>query len=313
MMIEELPNLLQSRGSAHRFMPGSEAKSATKVAPQCLGAAQPEHEDPLKEMPRKSKDELSKEEAYWAKAQGALTEREKRERLLKFLRAHRFKDVNSSSGWFFNYWFPLHAAVEANDSEMVRLLIHFKAKTKLRDANGLTARQLARQKDIAGSHQEVLAAFKEYSAAKRKRAEARRSNYLAAAASAAASAAATLPAVSEGSIAADAEASAAGSAAATLSAISEGSIAAGTEASAASSAAATLPAVSEGSIAADTAASAASSAAATLPAVVADSIAADVAASFAASAAASAAAALPAVTEGSMAADALAAAVSDGI
>lgn len=195
MMVEELPNLLQSRSAAHQFMREAEAKGATKVAPQCLGAGRLENEDLLKEMPRKSKDQLSKE-AYWAKAQGALTEREHREKLLKFMRAHRFKDVNSSSGWFFNFRFPLHAAVEDNDAEMVRILIHFKAKTKLRDASGLTARQLAMERNVGGSHAKVLAAFKEHSAAKRKRAEA---------AAASAAAAAALPVVSESNMAADAE------------------------------------------------------------------------------------------------------------
>lgn len=303
MMTQELPNLLQSRSAAHKFVSGNEASSATKVAPQCLGARLVEHEDLLREMPRKSKDQVSREEAeesYWARALAALAERDQRERLLKFLRAHRFKDVNSSSGWFFNFRFPLHAAVEENDSEMVRLLIQFKAKSKLRDANGLTARQLARQKNVAGSQQKTLAAFKEHSTAKRKRAETRRSTCLAAAA-------ATLSAVSDGSTAADAAASAAASAEEWLPAASECSIAADVAAtSAAESAETTQPDVSDGSIATDAAASVVAQAAETMPAVLDGSIAAD-------AAEASGEALLPEVSEVSIATDAWAAAGSDAI
>mmetsp|Transcript_39244 Transcript_39244/g.70225 ORF Transcript_39244/g.70225 Transcript_39244/m.70225 type:complete len:244 (+) Transcript_39244:54-785(+) len=123
---------------------------------------------------RKLPEELLKEEAFWSKAQEALQERAQREQLLQFLRKHRFKDVNSSSGWFFNFRFPLHAAVEDNDAQMVSLLLQFKSKTKLKDAAGLSARQLARKKNSNGSHDAVLQILNDHAAARRKRAAARR-------------------------------------------------------------------------------------------------------------------------------------------
>ncbi|CAK8999541.1 ANK_REP_REGION domain-containing protein, partial [Durusdinium trenchii] len=75
---------------------------------------------------------------------------------------------------FFNFRFPLHAAVEDNDAEMVRILLHFKAKTKLKDASGWSARQLARKRNFNGSHEAVLQILDEYAMARRKRAAARR-------------------------------------------------------------------------------------------------------------------------------------------
>eukprot|EP00439_Symbiodinium_sp_Y106_P042043 s3174_g5.t1 len=155
---------------------------------------------------RKEPEELVKEEAFWTKAQEALEERARREQLLQFLRKHRFKDVNTSSGWFFNFRFPLHAAVEDNDAEMVRVLLHFKSRTKMKetwplcfllsslldvpclndlgfrvvgscfnqDAAGLSARQLARKRNHNGSHDMILQILNEHAAARRKRAAARR-------------------------------------------------------------------------------------------------------------------------------------------
>ncbi|CAJ1346349.1 unnamed protein product [Effrenium voratum] len=123
---------------------------------------------------RKPEEEIMKEEAFWSKAQEALQDRDRRERLLRFMKRHRFKDVNSSSGWFWNFRFPLHAAVEDNDAEMVRILLHFKAKTKQKDAAGWSARQLARKRNVNGSHDGVLQILNEHAAARRKRAAARR-------------------------------------------------------------------------------------------------------------------------------------------
>lgn len=150
-----LPTLLQSRAMV------KEVKEDSKEpVPQVLGASlspvadeEALHEEvpdasPLPSFHVKCEDDLLKEEAFWTKAQEALTERGRREKLLQFLREHHFKDVNSSTGWFFNYHFPLHVAVEQNDAAMVSLLLHFKAKKKLKDATGRTARQLAHIKKI---------------------------------------------------------------------------------------------------------------------------------------------------------------------
>lgn len=58
--------------------------------------------------------------------------------------------------------------------EMVRVLLHFKAKTKLKDASGWSARQLARKRNVNGSHEAVLQVLNEHAMARRKRAAARR-------------------------------------------------------------------------------------------------------------------------------------------
>jgi len=176
-----LPTLLQSRAMV------KEVKEDSKEpVPQVLGASlspvadeEALHEEvpdasPLPSFHVKCEDDLLKEEAFWTKAQEALDERGRREKLLQFLREHHFKDVNSSTGWFFNYHFPLHVAVEQNDAAMVSLLLHFKAKKKLKDATGRTARQLAHIKNTSGSHDKVLMVFMEHTAARKMRAAARR-------------------------------------------------------------------------------------------------------------------------------------------
>jgi len=55
---------------------------------------------------------------------------------------------------------PLHCAVRSNDAEMVRLLLHFKADPRLANSAGLTAYAYAKERDVEGSHEEVLASLK---------------------------------------------------------------------------------------------------------------------------------------------------------
>ncbi|CAE8615505.1 unnamed protein product [Polarella glacialis] len=117
--------------------------------------------------------EPEKEELFWSKAQDALCDRQRREKLMKFLKANNFKDMNSSSGWFFNYRYPLHSAVQQNDAAMVSILLQCKAKSKLKDAHGLTARQLARRKNVQESHTAVLTAFANHAARRKARRAAR--------------------------------------------------------------------------------------------------------------------------------------------
>eukprot|EP00440_Ansanella_granifera_P063020 gb/GFBE01068337.1/.p1 GENE.gb/GFBE01068337.1/~~gb/GFBE01068337.1/.p1 ORF type:complete len:265 (+),score=56.98 gb/GFBE01068337.1/:1-795(+) len=183
-----LPTLLQMRSQVREPVSKASAPDEKQPTPQVLGAILVEDEDDMSTQEhtpeaadgsplpphRKAQEDIEKEEAFWSKAQEALEDRTRRERLLQFLKAHRFKDVNSSSGWFFNYRFPLHAAVEQNDASMVNLLMHFKAKTKLKDANGLTARQLARRRNASGDYDQILKIFSEHAAGRRKRAAARR-------------------------------------------------------------------------------------------------------------------------------------------
>lgn len=184
----KLPTLLDSRGSAElgdlkekRGAEPSRESTAIPVA-QVFGAASFSDDedacdsdggDPIPPN-RKAAEDLQEDEEFWTKAQEALEDRGRRERLLKFMKRHRFKDVNSSSGWFFNFRFPLHAAVEDNDAEMIRILLHFKAKTKLKDASGWSARQLARKRNVNGSHDAVLQLLNDHAMARRKRAAARK-------------------------------------------------------------------------------------------------------------------------------------------
>eukprot|EP00438_Fugacium_kawagutii_P032027 Skav203164 [mRNA] locus=scaffold371:187904:207228:+ [translate_table: standard] len=188
----KLPTLLESRGSTEldgdtykdKLKLGTEPSRESTAIPvaQVFGAASFSDDedacdtdggDPIPPN-RKAAEEMQEDEEFWTKAQEALEDRSRRERLLKFMKRHRFKDVNSSSGWFFNFRFPLHAAVEDNDAEMIRILLHFKAKTKLKDASGWSARQLARKRNVNGSHDAVLQLLNDHAMARRKRAAARR-------------------------------------------------------------------------------------------------------------------------------------------
>lgn len=192
----KLPTLLESRGSTEdvKEKRGANEPSRESTAipvPQVFGATSFSDDedgdaecddaadagdtdgDPIPRN-RKAAEEIQEDEEFWTKAQEALEDRSRRERLLKFMKRHRFKDVNSSSGWFFNFRFPLHAAVEDNDAEMIRILLHFKAKTKMKDASGWSARQLARKRNINGSHEAVLQLLNDHAMARRKRAAARR-------------------------------------------------------------------------------------------------------------------------------------------
>lgn len=96
------------------------------------------------------------EEAFWKAAQKALRERARKEKVFAFLRKHGFKGVNERKGWFFNYTYPLHVAVELNNVDVVRALIKCKARKKLRDSSGRTPKQTALYLNRFGSHDEML-------------------------------------------------------------------------------------------------------------------------------------------------------------
>lgn len=97
-----------------------------------------------------------------------------RAKLLQFMQRNGFQDVNSSSGWFFNYRYPLHTAVEQNDADMVSLLLQYKARSKRKDFNGRTAKQLAQHLNVSGSHAAVLMVFQQHKMARRRKIEGRR-------------------------------------------------------------------------------------------------------------------------------------------
>lgn len=182
------PTLLTTRGrilqeDANSLKPAAAFKTSVTPVPQVFGVAfgdssdvedDPDDQDletslPIPPIRNSSPSKNAKDEEFWSKATEALAERSRREALLSFLKKNGFRDVNSKAGWFFNYRYPLHEAVEQNDVEMVRLLLQNKAKMKLKDANGLTARQLARHKNLTGSYNAVLQVLTEYAIARKQR------------------------------------------------------------------------------------------------------------------------------------------------
>merc|ERR1712019_179239 len=101
-------------------------------------------------------------EAFWRAAQQALKERARRvrhDRVQAFLQTNGFTGINNMKGWFLNRYYPLHAAVEQCDAEMVRLLLECKASRKCKDAKGRTPRQLAKHRNANESHNAVLEEF----------------------------------------------------------------------------------------------------------------------------------------------------------
>jgi hypothetical protein len=128
-----------------------EARSAVEEAHSAEVQAQLEQEDA----------HVSEVEAYWSAAKQALEERSRRERVQKvdaFLRTNGFTSVNARRGWFSGSY-PLHVAIDRNDLDMVKLLLLSSAHKKLKDANGRTAIQRARERNHYGSHAAVLKAL----------------------------------------------------------------------------------------------------------------------------------------------------------
>jgi hypothetical protein len=99
------------------------------------------------------------QEVFWMVVQQTLLERNRREKVSAFLKLHGFKGVNKAKGFSFNYSYPLHVAVEEMNAEMVKLLLQSGADRNLRDCSGRSARVLARNSNIDGSHSAVLEAF----------------------------------------------------------------------------------------------------------------------------------------------------------
>eukprot|EP00933_Yihiella_yeosuensis_P033258 TRINITY_DN26997_c0_g1_i1.p1 TRINITY_DN26997_c0_g1~~TRINITY_DN26997_c0_g1_i1.p1 ORF type:complete len:265 (+),score=78.27 TRINITY_DN26997_c0_g1_i1:158-952(+) len=206
-----------SEDAEQRRIDEKEATALVKPPPQTIGAAAIEEENEDNDGPEvtqqksiiqealraerimKTAEDTEADEKFWKKAKEALVERTRREALLDLLRKHGFRDVNSRTGWFWNYRYPLHVAVELKDAAAVSLLLEFKAKSKCRDANGLTPRQLARKKNHGGSHAEVLRVLSEHAASRKARKAAK------AAAKAMAAKSSSAEAASENAEAADAE------------------------------------------------------------------------------------------------------------
>lgn len=131
-----------------------------------------ETENPEEEAEHLARAEAARQRAaddefFWTAARMALSERERREKVGAFLKAHRFSGVNTKRGWFFSYDYPLHCAARHSDVEIVRLLLTSKAAPKQRDSDGLTARQVAKRENYLGSHSAVIKALRGSRHAKR--------------------------------------------------------------------------------------------------------------------------------------------------
>lgn len=91
-------------------------------------------------------------------------EREAREGARVFLAAHGFWSVDAKQkcgNLGFGHWHPLHCAVKSGDARIVRMLLVSKANPHLTDSSGRTPYQFAMEKNVRGSHNEVLAALLE--------------------------------------------------------------------------------------------------------------------------------------------------------
>lgn len=145
----------------------------TAIAEHAAGEADAEETDsPEGEAERLARAEAARQRAaddefFWTAATMALTERERREKVGAFLKAHRFSGVNAKRGWFFSYDYPLHCAARHGDVEIVRLLLLSKAVPKQRDSDGRTARQVAKRENYLGSHKAVIKALRGCQPAKR--------------------------------------------------------------------------------------------------------------------------------------------------
>jgi len=80
-------------------------------------------------------------------------------RVQSFLASRGFASVTSGRRRLLKTSYPLHAAVAANDSDLVRLLLRAGADPSRKSSSGVTPRQLAQKSCRRGSHAEVLLAL----------------------------------------------------------------------------------------------------------------------------------------------------------
>lgn len=78
------------------------------------------------------------------------------EEVRNFLRAEGFADISAPRRRLMTTSFPIHAAVQRCNAEMVASLLWARADPMVRGPKGLTPAQLARKNNQRGSHQEVL-------------------------------------------------------------------------------------------------------------------------------------------------------------
>jgi len=161
-----MPNHLDGRGARngsrrHHSRPHQQRRRRLEAAEEQGEAAveSPEAEAKRLALAEAAKQRAADDEFFWTAAQMALKERERREKVAAFLKAHKFTGVNTRRGWYFSYDYPLHCAARHADLEMVRLLLKSKAVRKQRDSDGRTPRQVAKRENYHGSHVPVIKAL----------------------------------------------------------------------------------------------------------------------------------------------------------
>jgi len=153
--IEQSPRLAASQDVENEEAADSDDEEAAEANAQEAEAEEAEAQD--SEAEREALKRAAESEAYWSKAVRALKDRERREKVQAFLKAHGYtQDVNESKGWLFSYTYPLHSAAKRGNAEMARLLLESKAIRRQRDSDGRTARKIAKKMNVMGSHAEVI-------------------------------------------------------------------------------------------------------------------------------------------------------------
>jgi hypothetical protein len=88
-----------------------------------------------------------------------LAEKANSDKVAAFLKEHAFTGVNAKKTKMFRSKYPLHAAVETCDADMVRLLVSSGADPALKNSSGKTPIQLAQSSNKKDSHTRVLQAL----------------------------------------------------------------------------------------------------------------------------------------------------------
>merc|ERR1712038_919164 len=86
-------------------------------------------------------------------------QREAQQRADTFLRDNGFKGVNDKRKKMVSSCYPLHAAVEKNNADIVKSLLRCGADPKQKNSSGQTPQEFAQKCNKKGSHTLVLQAF----------------------------------------------------------------------------------------------------------------------------------------------------------
>jgi len=106
----------------------------------------------------RERDRLEKELVTASNRRRAARERDRRDRekIAAYLKKHGFSSPKAKRKKLFAFCYPLHAAVEENNPEMVQLLLRAGADRGQCNSHGLTPGALAMKRNKNSSHEEVL-------------------------------------------------------------------------------------------------------------------------------------------------------------